>query len=519
MSKLPTIDLLVLLAYLAGTAGLGCWFATRRRDPDGFMSAGRSLPGWAVGLSMFGSYVSSISFLANPGKAFASNWNAFVFTIATPVAALVAVLWFVPFYRRLGNVSAYEHLEHRFGPWARTYAVVCFLLTQMARTGTILYLLALAVTPMLGLDVRYVVLITGAIMVLYTVFGGIRAAVWIGVVQALVLLVGPLVCLVMILKMVPGGAGAVVDVASQAGKFSLGSLGPSLAEPTLWVTLAMGLAINLGNFSVDQSYVQRYVTTPTEREAKQSVLITAALYVPVAAFFFFIGTALFVLRQARPELFAAAPADADKVFPYFIANLLPVGLGGLVVAGVFAAAMDSTLSSMATLTFNDVYKRYLRPQAGERESLRVLSLSTVGWGVASTVVALAMLGSAKNVLDVWWQMASVFSGGMLGLFLLGLISRRATNAAAAVAVAIGILVILWMTVSPTGVWPARLAALRSPFHSFMITVVGTLVILLVGLGVTQVFPRRSTGRDRRAYPAAVLATADPFNRPIEEPSR
>src|SRR5919112_3123409 len=111
------------------------------------MSAGRSLPGWAVGLSIFGSYISSISFLANPGKAFGGNWNAFVFSIATPVAALVAIRWFVPFYRRAGDVSAYEHLERRFGPWARTYAVVCLLLPHVARTATVTYLLALAVSP------------------------------------------------------------------------------------------------------------------------------------------------------------------------------------------------------------------------------------------------------------------------------------------------------------------------------------------------------------------------------------
>jgi solute:Na+ symporter, SSS family len=503
------IDLLVLLAYLAGTVGIGCWFALRKRDTNEFMAGGRSLPGWAVGLSMFGSYVSSISFLANPGKAFASNWNFFVFSLATPIAALVAVRWFVPFYRASGEVSAYEHLERRFGPWARTYAVACFLLTQMARTGTILFLLAIAVNAMLGWDVRLVIAMTGALMILYTVFGGIRAAVWVGVVQSIVLLAGPIICLVWIAKLVPGGMPAILDVGWHAGKFSLGSFGASLAEPTFWVVLIYGLAINLGNFSVDQSYVQRYVTTPTEREAKQSVLMTAALYVPVAAFFFFIGTALFVLCLTRGDLFPnGVPAKSDDVFPYFISHLLPAGLGGLVVAGIFAAAMDSTLSSMATLTFNDVYKRYVRPEAGEREAMRVLSGSTVLWGVLSVAVALAMITSAKNVLDVWWQMASIFSGGMLGLYLLGLISRRAGNPAAITGVTVGILVILWMSLPLMGAWPDSLAGLRSPLHSFMVTVVGTLTILLVGLAVTWM---RHAGE--ASAPRVTL------NRPIEEPAR
>src|SRR3989304_7387495 len=140
---LSAIDLIVLVTYRAAVVGVGLWFARRRGSPDEYMAAGRSLPGGAAGLSMFGSYVSSISFLANPGKAYVANWNPLVFSLATPIAAAVAVRWFMPFYRHSGEISAYEHLEHRFGPWARTYAVVCFLLYQMARMGAVIFLLAL----------------------------------------------------------------------------------------------------------------------------------------------------------------------------------------------------------------------------------------------------------------------------------------------------------------------------------------------------------------------------------------
>src|SRR5262245_4273311 len=131
MAQLPVIDLLVLSSYLIAVVGFGCWFAGRNKSAEDFITAGQSLPGWAVGLAIFGSYVSSISFLANPGKAYSSNWNPFVFALSLPLAAWVAQKWFVPFFRRSGEVSAYQHLEHRFGPWARTYGVVCFLLTQL----------------------------------------------------------------------------------------------------------------------------------------------------------------------------------------------------------------------------------------------------------------------------------------------------------------------------------------------------------------------------------------------------
>ncbi|CAA9392130.1 MAG: Predicted sialic acid transporter, partial [uncultured Phycisphaerae bacterium] len=456
------------------------------------------LPGWAVGLPMFGSYVSSISFLANPGKSFAGDWNAFVFTLATPVAAVVAVRWFVPFYRRAGEVSAYEHLGRRFGPWARTYAVVCFLLTQVARTGTVVYLLALAASPLTGWGVPAVIVLVGTLMVVASFFGGIQAAVWVGAVQSVVLVAGPVACAVVLLGLVPGGVAGVVETAQEAGKLGLGSLAPSLAQPTFWVVLVYGLTINLGNFGIDQSYVQRYITTPTLAQARRSVWITAALYVPTAALFFFIGTALWALHGARPELFPAAldaAAKPDAVFPAFIAGQLPVGLAGLVVASIFAASMDSSLSSMATLTLCDVYKRYVRPHAGERESIAVLRGATLGWGVVATGAALLMT-RAKNVLDVWWELAGVFSGGMLGLFLLGLIARRARNATAVTAVTVGVLVILWMTLSPkAAMWPASLDALRSPFHNLMISVVGTLTVLLVGLLVSRWEPRERRGSD------------------------
>ena len=298
---------------------------------------------------------------------------------------------------------------------ARTYAVTCFLLTQMARTGTILYLLALATAPLLGWDVRLIIVIAGTLMILYTIFGGIEAAVWIGVLQSIVLLAGPIVCILVLLSLVPGGLGEVISTGAQQGKFNLGSLSPSVAQPTVWVVLAMGLVINLGNFSVDQSYVQRYITTPTERDAQRSVWITALFYVPVAAFFFLIGTGLFVLYAKRPDLFAGVDGagSPDMVFPFFISHLLPKGMSGLVVAAIFAASMDSTLSSMATLSLCDVYKRYLRPRVDERESLIVLRMSTLFWGGLAIGVALAMI-KVRSALDVWWEMASIFSGGMLG---------------------------------------------------------------------------------------------------------
>ncbi len=486
MHRLPALDLAILLAYLVGIVGVGAWFGRKRQTPAEFIAADRTMSGWAVGLSMFGSYISSISFLANPGKSLAGNWNPFVFSLATPLAAWAAVTWFVPFYRRSGQLSAYEHLENRFGPWARTYAVVCFLLTQMARMGTICYLLALAVAPLVGWDVRFIILGTGLLMTTYTVLGGIKAVIWTGVIQSIVLVAGPIICIAAILLNVPGGFGGVMRVASQHDKFSLGSFSASLTEPTVWVVFTYALVINLGNFAIDQSYVQRYITARNDREAKKSVWLTAGLYVPTAATFFFIGTALWALLQLNPALLQGVDAahHPDSVFPWFIANALPAGFSGLVVAAIFAASMDSNLNSMATLTLCDIYKRYFRPNASERESMRVLHIATLFWGLAGIGVAIAMI-QAKTILDVWWELAGVFSGGMLGLFLLGLLSRRTNSSAAAAGVAVGVAIILCLTAANKG-W---LGALPRPCHEFLVAVAGTLAILVVGFAVCILFTR------------------------------
>ena len=489
--KLPTADIIVLLVYLAGVVGFGCWFVRRSRTTEGFMAAGRSLPGWAVGLSIFGTYVSSISFLALPGKAYGGNWNAFVFSLSLPLAAWLAVRYFVPFYRKTGEISAYHHLEHRFGAWARTYAVFCYLLTQLVRMGAIMYLVGLALEPLTGLSPATLVLLTGVLVTVYTLLGGIEAVIWTDVVQSIVLTGGAIACAVVLLCGMPEGPGQIfrIAVGAESNKFSLGSFGPSLVEPTFWVVLVYGLVMNLQNFGIDQSYVQRYATARSDREARKSVWLGALLYVPISAMFFFIGTALFAFYTAQPELLPAsvdAVGKPDSVFPHFIVAELPPGLAGLLVAAIFAAAMstvDSSLNSSATLILRDLYRRYVRPAAGERESMRVLHLTTLVWGALGTGIGLVLaVSDIPSALDAWWKLSGIFSGGMLGLFLLGLIGRRAGNAAAATGVVVGVSVITWMTLSlfPTH-WPEALRPLRSPLHSFLITVVGTLTILLVGV--------------------------------------
>ncbi|MGQ9590840.1 MAG: sodium:solute symporter [Planctomycetota bacterium] len=493
---MSSVDVAVFVGYLVSVAAFGVWLGWRRRTAHEFMVAGGKLPGWAVGLSIFGTYVSSISFLALPGKAYAANWNPFVFSLSIPLTAWIAVRWFVPFYRKGGEVSAYAHLERRFGAWARTYAVACYILSQLARTGVILYLVALALSGLTGWRVESLILVGSAGVIAYAFLGGMESVIWTDAVQSAILIGGALLCAGVLAAGTPGGPAAILEIGSREGKFSLGSFGPGLSEATVWVVLLYGLSMNLQNFGIDQSFVQRYVTARSDLEAERSVWLGALLYLPISAAFLFIGTALYAHYATQPGRLPDG-IPPDKVFPHFIATALPAGAGGIVVAALMAAAQSTVSSSVncaATLVLCDLYRRHLRPAASDRESLLVLRLATAAFGCAGTAIALVLAARAKeSALDAWWALAGIASGGMLGLFLLGILSRKATGRGAAVGVLFGVAAISWMSLSPLVAPPG--AWWRSPLHTFLVTVVGTLAIFFAGLAV-------SWALDRRGWPRA-----------------
>jgi solute:Na+ symporter, SSS family len=479
-----TIDLLVLAAFFAASVSVGFVVTRRSRSVDGFTAADRSMPGWLTGLSILGTYVSSITFLALPAKAYASDWNPFVFSLTLPLTTWIAVRWFLPFYRRTGQVSAYAHLERRFGPWARTYASLCYLLTQLARMGTVMYLMALPMSALLGWDVRTVVVVTGISVTLYALAGGIVAVIYTDALQTILLILGAAVCAAIMVGSLPEGPGQAFRLAAAHGKFSLGGFGRGLGQPTFWVVLAYGLAINLQNFGIDQNYIQRYIASKSDAEARKSVWMGGLTYLPLSAVFLFIGTAMFAYYNAWPDLLPAPlrdPGRADWVFPWFIVSVLPPGVTGLLVAAIFAAAMSTvstSLNSSATIILTDYYRRHLNREATERQSVRFLRVTTVAWGLAGTAVGIAMT-RVRSALDAWWTLAGILGGGTLGLFLLGFVSKGATNRSAAIGVVAGVGLILWMTVSPS--WVALPAAWRSPFHEYLIIVFGTVAVLTAGL--------------------------------------
>lgn len=507
MKNLPILDIAIIVVYLLAMVLVGVYFSRRNKSADEFTRAAGRIPGWAIGISIYATFLSSNTFLGVPGKAFGGNWNAFAFSLSMPLAAWLATKYFVPFYRSTGEVSAYTNLEKRFGTWARTYAVVCFLLTQLARIGSIFFGISLTLQALTGYSMVVIMVVTGICIVIYTVMGGIEAVIWTEVVQGILKTVGAIIIIYLVVKEVPGGFKDIIDVGIAENKFSLGTLDFDFVNSSFWVVLLYGFFINLNNFGMDQNYVQRYHTASSPKEANKSVWLCVWIYVPVSLLFFIIGTCLYTYYMQHPELLttirlqAAAeqlglgvqapevaelaetlkPADyGDKIMPHFMVYMIPTGLLGLIVSAILSAAMSTISSGMnasATVFTEDIYKRYFNKDSSDTNSLKVLYIATVIVGVIGMICGIAMIG-IKSLLDVWWTLSGIFAGGMLGLFLLGLISKKASNSDAIVGTIVGICVILWMTFSY--LIPENMAYLRNPLHANMIIVVGTLTIFLFG---------------------------------------
>jgi len=479
---LETLDLLILFVYLFSVIGVGIYFSKRAKSSEGFMVGGRSMSGLSVGLSIMGTLLSSVSFIAYTGKAFAENWNALLFCFTVILVAFVAVKFFLPFYRNTGTISAYTFLEERFGYWARFYGSLSFILYSIGRIGIILYLLCLPLHHLLGWNMIHLIIITGFVTTIYTFIGGIEAVIWTDVAQMIVLFFGALFCVFVLYQSIPEGISRVIEIAKPENKISFGSVSLDFSENTIWVVLLFGITENLRNFGVDQTYIQRYVATKTDREAVKSVWLGALTYAPITLLFFIIGTGLYVFYKIFPD--PNLPQVADSVFPYFIVNQLPNGVKGLLIAALFAAAMSSISSSlncMATISVEDFLKRFSDQAQNEVKVVRWLKLFTVMFGLIGVFTGIAML-SVKQALDISWQISGVFGGGVLGLVLVGMFSKRPKSKIVVPALIVGTLVIAWITFSPVYTQSEKILA------GFF----GTVAMILVVITLFQIPSIRET---------------------------
>ena len=421
-----TADIIAILIFLLGMAGMGLYFARQNRSTEAYFLGNRAFPGWAIGLSMLGTSISSVTFLALPAAAYVLDFRMLTPNLTLPVVAVIAIFVFIPFFRRGLTVSAYEYLENRFGLGVRMYVAIYFVLNQFLRLAIILYLVSIPVAAMSGIDIVSVIIIGGAIICFYTVLGGIEAVIWTDVIQTVILLLGGIFCFAVIVSGLPGGLGEILRVGAEHNKFSLGPLDFNLSERTFGLMTLLGLVSFIGEYCGNQNVVQRYLAASSMREARKATLICAAMSVPTWGFFYFLGSCLFVYYLAFPSP-AVASLSADDILPYFIATRTPPGIGGIIIAGCLAAAMsslDSSINAISTIFTVDFVRRF-RKQPDDRKDLRVAKWTALAAGLFMIIGAVGISKLPKeSIMDLSLTIGAVLGGAALAPYLLGFFVRR-----------------------------------------------------------------------------------------------
>ncbi len=430
------VDYLSWGIYLIVILCIGIYFARREKGTDDFFFGGRRVCWWAAGISIFGTQLSAITFMAIPAKVYATDWVYILAQATIIMVAPIVVFFYLPFFRRLNISTAYEYLERRFNVALRLFGGAAFCLMQLGRMGIVLFLPAVALATVTDFNVYTCILVMGIFCTIYTVMGGIEAVIWTDVIQVFVLMGGALLCVVVIALKVDGGLAGIVDMGRQAGKFHAVNLTWDYAAAAVWVVVMGNLMSNLVPYSADQTVIQRYLTTPTEKQAARAIWTNAVLTVPAALIFFFLGTALYAFYKSRPENLNPT-VSTDAILPWFVVRELPVGIAGVVLAAIFAAAMsslDSSMNSMATVLVTDFYHRF-KPGSTDRARLKLARIITIVLGIFGTGCALLMATyPIKSLWDFFLALLGLLGGGLAGLFILGIFTRRANSAGAVIGV-------------------------------------------------------------------------------------
>jgi SSS family solute:Na+ symporter len=490
------IDLIVVAVYLGFMAALGMHFSRRQTSIETYFVGKRSVPGWALGMSMLATMISSVTFVAYPGSSYAGNWSllvpGFLILATLPLVAKVVI----PFYREAVGVSAYEYFQKRFGLPARLYASAAFSLAHFSKMGFVLYLMALTISSMTGWNITAVIVTAAVIMVFYTVVGGIEAVVWADVVQGFVLWIGVGIALGFLLFLPAGGPAAVFSVAMQNGKFSLGDFSWDWSRPTIPVAILYGLFWYGQRYVADQTLVQRYLLAKSDRAALRGVSLGALLCVPVWALFMLVGTCVWSFFKLGGGTIPKTITKADQMFPYFLSTQLPHGILGLLLAALTGAAMTmlaSDLNSLASVATEDFY-RAARPGATDRERLRAAKTIVIIMGLLNAVTALALVHSKGSVLSMWFAVSAIASGGLGGLFLLAFLLPRATRAAVYAGIVASMLFTIWAVLTKGPKPMVSIAPFNFPFDELTIGALGNIILFAIGAAVSLMAAAKSAGK-------------------------
>jgi solute:Na+ symporter, SSS family len=462
--------------YMAALLAMGFYFSKREKTTGDFFLAGKRIPWWAAGLSIYGTQLSAITFMAIPAATFRLDCVPYVANLTILCIAPFVVYLYLPFFSRLNVTTAYEYLEKRFNVVVRLWSSTSFILYQIGRMAVVVLLPALALSAVTGIDTTLCIIIMGVLCTIYTVLGGIEAVIWTDVLQVVVLLGGAILSFFVIAGKVEGGFAGIISIAQESGKLRVANLTWDHTVMALYIVFFGNFLGNLVPYTTDQAVVQRYLTVKDEKAARRAIWTSAIMTVPGSIIFFGIGVALFAFYRSSPELLDPG-LNNNAIFPLFIQQQLPAGIAGLVIAGVFAAAMsslDSSMNSVATAVTTDFYQRF-NPDAPDHTCLKLARIVTVVLGVLGTGAAL-LLASMEGQSNLWFTFTKIMGligGSLAGIFLLAIFTKRANGVGA-------------LTGAAAGAGVQCYVALETPIHFFLYAAIGMGVTFVVGYVISVV---------------------------------
>lgn len=439
------VNYITLISYLSIMILMGWYFSRKNKTTDDYFLGGGRIPWWAAGLSIYATMLSAITYLSQPALAFSFDWQAYLGYFTILLVIPIVVSFYLPFFRKLKITTAYEYLEKRFNITVRMFGSTSFVLFQLVRMGIVVYLPALALSTVVGIDIYLAIIVMGILAIVYTYLGGMEAVIWTDVIQVIVLIGGLIVGLIFIAIEI-GDVGYIFETAYADSKLTLVDFRFSFTEVVTWSLFMGSFALTLVPYTTDQAVVQRYMTTSSMKEAKKSIWLNGLIAIPSGLLIFSMGTFLYVYFKEHPE-FLTVGMQNDSVFPLFITNHLPPGVSGLVIAGIFSASMsslDSSMHSISTVVTVDFYKRFNKTYT-DIKGLKVAKWTTVIVGIFGTMIACLMAAfPVKSLFFLFQEVIGLFGSAIAGIFILGIFIKAANWKGAIIGSILSVVVLIFV---------------------------------------------------------------------------
>jgi solute:Na+ symporter, SSS family len=441
---LDKLDLAIIALYLVGITLFGLRFRKHHRSVRDYFLAGRDIPWWAISLSIVAAETSTLTIISIPGLAYDTNLTFLQVVMGYLVGRIVISFVLLPHYFRGDLYTAYELIERRFGRSLRTLTAGLFLLTRTAAEGVRVYAVSIVVAIALRTgEVTSIAVIT-VLTLIYTFEGGLAAVIWTDVVQTAIYIGGTIVGLWTILHLIPGGWSAIHIAVSNAGKLQVLDFAPNLWIPyTFWSGLIGGTFFTLASHGTDQLIVQRLLAARSQKQSAAALISSGVAILFLMALFLIVGVMLWAFYGTPSAMFG----KPDRIYPTFIVTRMPHGVSGLLIAAILAAAMSNLSAALNALSSSSVIDFYvrLRPQADDRTRMRLSRISTFVWALVLFALAVLSLHKVGRVVEVGLQIASIAYGALLGVFLLGVLTRRANQGGAMIGMCFGFAMELYMS--------------------------------------------------------------------------